>query len=89
MDRKFHELEVPQQTGLGWYVVSKHDHHYYLHHDGDMHAGTSGDSDNLAGYFPTEEKAHTEANCYYIQNGRKYPHSIESGENGSLPMTFA
>jgi hypothetical protein len=73
---KFHELDVPKEAFLGWYMISLTGINDYLHDDGKIHSGACDAYYSSSGYFTTELEAHKMAEQYYLKNGRKYPYGV-------------
>ena len=90
----FHELDLPKEAHLGWYVISLYGINDYLHDDGLIHSGACDAYYQSSGYFTSEHEAHKAAERYYLTNGRKYPYtkllnaSFKKVYDGSQVMNF-
>ena len=90
----FHELDLPKEAYLGWYILSLFGINEYLHDDGKIHQGCADAFYQSSGYFTSEHEAHKAAERYYLKNGRKYPYTkllndvFKNVNDGSQVMNF-
>ena len=90
----FHELDLPKEAHLGWYVISLFGINEYLHDDGQVHSGACDAYYQSSGYFTSEVEAYKAAEQYYLKNGRKYPYTkmmnvaTQKVYDGSQVMNF-